>query len=188
MESTPTLNACAAQSILQTRGWTFQESATPTSLLYFTEFGVYFRKRAGDTSSIVAEGSAKPDLQFMDGSDDYHYVRLVEPYTKRRLTYPSDILRAFAGVLYGIYGSHTVFGMPWRAFDRAILWEASNFSSKQRHNFVGNIFPSWSWASTTGPVHFHEQSLRGCSVALWAMMSEKNEASSMIIIAVPSQK
>ncbi|KAJ4291608.1 hypothetical protein N0V90_009503 [Kalmusia sp. IMI 367209] len=160
------------------------ESAASMSLIYFTDFGVYFRSRESDMSRIMTEGPAKPELNFMDGTDDYHYSHLVELYTKRFLSYPVDILRAFTGVLHGLYGLHS-FGMPWTALDRAILWEASDFSSGPRSATDTEIFPSWSWASATGSIHFHERSPRGCSVAFLGIPNSGNSCSPSVDIAEP---
>jgi hypothetical protein len=56
------------------------------------------------------------------------YVPLVEEYTKRELTYDSDIPNAFSGiseVLTNACGGGDVYGLPKAVFHLGLLWYPS---------------------------------------------------------------
>ncbi|PSN68660.1 HET-domain-containing protein [Corynespora cassiicola Philippines] len=183
VESTPSLATCLDQSIWQTRGWTHQESEASTAMVYFTDYGVYGRSRQGEVADVRAEGPAQISINFMD---EACYLERVEAYTKRNLTYHCDILRAFTGLLYGMYGQNTVFGLPWTDFDRAILWESTDYIKGPRESDESSIFPTWSWISSFGHIHFRDATPRGCSVAYWGRVTTGSTGTELKI-AVPDK-
>jgi hypothetical protein len=76
------------------------------------------------------------------GHDDpdfpHLYFQEVEEYTLRNLTYPSDILNAFAGVLRDHCKSMkttSFYGLTTSIFDMALLWQPS--SDKPRRQGLG---------------------------------------------------
>ena len=80
------------------------------------------------------------------------YCTLVEQYKRRAMTFESDALNAFAGILQAMEGSifpsGFVLGLPVSALHCALLWEKVNADlGKQNRDF-----PSWTWASWSGPV------------------------------------
>ena len=97
------------------------------------------------------------------------YIKLVEKYTLRKLSYESDILDAFSGlfaVLNEYFESDIISGLPASVLDLALLWtpaarlprrgcklltmENTGFDLGQ----VNRNFPSWSWAGWTGPIDY----------------------------------
>jgi hypothetical protein len=75
----------------------------------------------------------------------------VEEYTLRNLTYPSDILNAFAGVLRDHCKSMkttSFYGLPTSIFDMALLWQPSSDNPRRQG------FPSLSWAGWHGGVRW----------------------------------
>ena len=80
------------------------------------------------------------------------YNALVEKYKSRAMTLESDALNAFAGILQAMEGSlfpsGFIFGLPVSALHCALLWEKADANvGKQNRDF-----PSWTWASWSGPV------------------------------------
>lgn len=68
---------------------------------------------------------------------------LIEAYTGRQLSYDSDALRAFSGILRSIepqYGP-ALWGLPRKDFARGLSWSLSSPRPDRRPGF-----PSWSWA------------------------------------------
>lgn len=185
VESTPSLQDCSRQSKWQTRGWTYQESESSLSMLYFTDFGVYYRSRRSDLPVDVEkrEGPAQVSATL---TKDECFLDRIGTYTKRSLTHPSDILRAFSGMLYEMYRQNTTYGMPLAAFDRAILWESFDYICEHRVSTPEHIFPTWSWTSALGPVHFRDAKPRGCSLALWGIVRENNTDSQATVILEPN--
>jgi len=171
VESVPSIQICLQQSPWNTRAWTYQEGETASKILYFTDYGVYYRCRHENKLRVKSEGPAEVASLF---TNDGNYLDRIESYTKRNMTYPSDILNAFAGILHGMYGEDTFYGLPVGAFDRAILWDASEYTHPRRKydtNDANHIFPTWSWSSAYGPIYFKGASTRGCSLAYWAASS-----------------
>ncbi|ETS78056.1 hypothetical protein PFICI_10118 [Pestalotiopsis fici W106-1] len=85
------------------------------------------------------------------------YRNAVDDYTKRKLSFESDAVNAFAGVEHLVRrGINTKFwsGLPSFAFEQALLWHAREpLERRVRDNRV--IFPSWSWAGWRGSVSYH---------------------------------
>jgi hypothetical protein len=83
------------------------------------------------------------------------YEEMVETYTGRRLTYESDILNAFSGILntIGRFSDEPFSaGLPLRSLPRALLWMSLK-SSKRRLDpptQPGTQSPSWSWTGWYG--------------------------------------
>ena len=80
------------------------------------------------------------------------YGKLLEQYRSRTLTYESDAMNAFAGILQAmersIFTSGFVLGLPVSALHCALLWEKVDADiGKQNREF-----PSWTWASWSGAV------------------------------------
>jgi len=69
------------------------------------------------------------------------YEDLLTEYMKRSLTRDADILAAFSGILNGLetWLGPSVFGMPERIFDIALLWYGKTIAERRPE------FPSWSW-------------------------------------------
>lgn len=85
------------------------------------------------------------------------YVKIVEHYTHRQITYSADILKALAGIL-GIleqcFHCRMSYGLPHTLLDVAILWRPRERLRRRPLNEI-NI-PSWSWAGWVGRVGYDE--------------------------------
>ena len=99
-------------------------------------------------------------LGWLQGFDVYG--SLVKSYTKKRLSYPSDILNAFSGigkVLEQRYGGWMVYALPEAILDLALLWTPGDITI-QRRKFLPSAtsqqatLPSWTWAAWEGSVNF----------------------------------
>ncbi|KAK4194937.1 heterokaryon incompatibility protein-domain-containing protein [Triangularia verruculosa] len=163
------------------RAWTFQERLLSRRNLIFFRGSVIWQCK----TSIWVEGVAgEPDgIRFDDAwrtekrrpahlAFDNHFMlqlhtpkwpdfkqfeSLVRQYQRRKMTYQTDGLRAFSGILDVLsrtYQGGFLHGMPNMFFDVAMLWEPQS-GSKPRLVAPGNtelLFPSWSWASFQGSV------------------------------------
>ncbi|XHG06310.1 hypothetical protein AWENTII_009516 [Aspergillus wentii] len=146
-----------------TRGWTFQEALLSPRMLLFSDYGVFF-----ECLHDKAIQDEDPNVRLHRGSDQprFHlsslYQNLVKAFSQRSLSFESDILRAFSGVLHAKYRKNHYFGLPFRKFnsailwipDRAISWTAEMELYRPRNSPEGSVFPSWSWASVTEEVEF----------------------------------
>lgn len=123
-------------STYSTRGWTFQEDLLSQRRLIFTNDRAtlyYEEDRISESSGIFAH---------------------INEYTQRRLTYPSDLLKAFLGVFRAYKRLRPpvkhVWGVPF-LLDRGgnishpgdgLLWRATKTCSLRRIKGL----PSWTWA------------------------------------------
>ncbi len=81
------------------------------------------------------------------------YTRAIEQYTHREISYQSDVLNAFAGLLHifsRFFRCKTLLGLPESLLDVALLWKPT----RQLQRRSG--FPSWSWAGWVGRVAYDE--------------------------------
>jgi len=116
--SPPPLYCAMNESIYETRGWTFQERLLSRRCLYITRYQVYFNcvnwywdenqtSEKFNRPARVMKNNLLSRLRFYDipaglaPSPDVIYEiykELVEGYTSRALSYPSDVLNAFYGI------------------------------------------------------------------------------------------
>lgn len=184
-----------SNSIWATRGWTYQEYMLSRRSLIFTKSEIFYHcgtstqreylTRAiepGTAYNLPTLASTYFRYLFVE-SDNLHapqaafslrsYEMCVMEYSRRTLTYSTDALHAFAGVM-DIWGSklHTkmLFGHPHSSFLKSLCWDldkenpAISLGAKRRrstrnpglHRTTVNrpIFPSWSWAAWEGPIRF----------------------------------
>jgi hypothetical protein len=81
------------------------------------------------------------------------HARLVRDYTKRRLSYPSDALNAFSGLLeiFKHRFERNSSGSSINHFDAALLWVPAGGRQQLTRN---HLFPSYTWAGWIGPVEY----------------------------------
>ncbi|KAK4112976.1 HET-domain-containing protein, partial [Canariomyces notabilis] len=155
-------------SVWATRGWTYQEGLLSRRRLIFTEHEVSYECRgvllreAVQVPARIHKDSYKYSNRLQAGSwcfptraTDSHFLALVSNYTRRRLTYQSDILNAMLGIFGTFFSSeiHHLCGIPLQPRDdptdetlgtvaeslvNGLRWDLSS----PGHRRPG--FPSWS--------------------------------------------
>ena len=79
------------------------------------------------------------------------YVKAVEQYTHRQMSYQSDIVRACEGLLHIFslcFKCNILFGLPESVLDVALLWRPTQQLRRRGE------FPSWSWSGWVGQVTY----------------------------------
>ncbi|KAI1068571.1 hypothetical protein LB507_004269 [Fusarium sp. FIESC RH6] len=143
-------------STWETRGWTYQEGLLSQNVLIFNEDTVYMYSRS--SKGVDTEAFREPEIRkddYISASlvpEDQQYSDQVKEYSKRLLTFGSDKINAFMGVLNN-FGEHQ-YGLPNTIIDQAMLWHYTYQPSHSGPKFPGHEFPSWSWASTVGPIEY----------------------------------
>lgn len=149
-----------------TRAWTFQECMLAKRIIFLTDSYAFFRCSSAfcreddapepvsshKTSELVDAG----DRWVMSGLYDIPsgtsarvvfdtlYKPMLRAYLCRSMTYDTDAVNAFSGILRVLsrYMGDFHFGLPCRYFGAALLWDDPNRGVfRRRHSF-----PSWSWA------------------------------------------
>lgn len=187
----PDLNATLLESAYERRGWTLQERLFSKRCVYFSDEHVYFTCRLGDRREgeihehlhhtnyqpvdrdrLNPLASSPALLRAADYKKEWNeffglYSRVVYMYSARDLSYPSDILDAFSGVLAGLnhcFGASFIFGLPEAIFDVALLWRPRSKSisiiQRRQESEPTNSksilsFPSWCWTGWVGGSGYH---------------------------------
>ncbi|KAF2434979.1 hypothetical protein EJ08DRAFT_722207 [Tothia fuscella] len=159
--------ACLIQkSKWNTRGWTYQEAILSQRRVVFTEQQHLSAQQDQYRTWDGFPMSAFPDKLSWEFSD---FRELVIPYTNRELSYDSDTLNAFKGVLKAFASAdppvHSAWGLPIRLANPSRSWEsASAMGTRLAETFALGLawemrdakrrteFPSWSWAGWKGTI------------------------------------
>ncbi|PMD52694.1 HET-domain-containing protein, partial [Hyaloscypha bicolor E] len=145
------------------RAWTLQERIFSKRRIYFTEQNIFLSCSRG----VSAENDAGRVVRFRDSWEPLNkseaieglaaYVRIVNTYTRRDLSYQSDILNAFHGLGIPMENFRTRFtnGLPENPFDFSLLWAPERILHRRSGSSESEeFFPSWSWAGWIGPVTY----------------------------------
>ncbi len=209
ISSGPPIRTLIESSKWNTRAWTYQEARLSQRCLFFSESQVYFVCNQDTWSEAVPFGPSRSSLtrllnsQPLDaalfGSNTsipagYFYDRL--EYSKRNLSYDSDILDGFRGVLrrssFAIY-----WGIPFTLRNSSVdaniglalgllwmrrpQWTISSHiqTAWRRRSSRRPGFPTWSWASLVADIYqdnYGPQSKYGQYVSGRAVDFPQNEA------------
>ncbi|KAK5656063.1 hypothetical protein OQA88_5202 [Cercophora sp. LCS_1] len=88
------------------------------------------------------------------------YNGLVELYTKRRLTYRTDIVNAFTGIasrMEGFVSGRSLCAMPSGLLSFALLWSMANpdrLNDEKPRLERNHDWPSWAWAGYVGQIAY----------------------------------
>ena len=168
------LSTVEQDSAWSRRAWTFQEGILSRRCLYFAEHQVFWQCRTtyqsedcpdnyGQDGSDFVRGRMTNPLERETGDDGRRqfnlYESLVKRYSHRNLTFPTDSLSAFTGVLYAIAESFSwkfASALPEPAFDLALLWRPMFGSVRPRliscqgSESLICTSPTWCWTSWQG--------------------------------------
>lgn len=149
---------------LSGRGWTFQERFLSPRTLHFCAKQVHWECRELRANEVHPEGDPTQrnwllDRRFAGLANPW--MKIIESYTARSLTFPADRLRAIQGVADFIHRNSNVkdrqtdkylHGLWQSSLPRSLLWIVDG---QPKHNRLTEVAPTWSWASTNEEVSFH---------------------------------
>ncbi|KAI1739736.1 heterokaryon incompatibility protein-domain-containing protein [Xylaria scruposa] len=201
-------NALHEKTVWRTRGWTFQEQIFSRRLLYIFPSETIFscsrgtyRESAGTsfdpkpagttwgdsgtTMPLIAPelwanvNNTPADLGNMMSARQF--VRAVEEYTSRNLTFEVDRVAAFAGLVTAATSPNDEIseqallqhGHPLQFFETALTWQHEE-GFQGRHTQGKCLVPSWSWASAGTKVQFLDNGDEG-SRSNWFRFGMVNE-------------
>jgi hypothetical protein len=144
-----------------TRAWTYQEILLSTRCLIFLETHVewlcscteWFEQLGFEHPNFDCKRRRiLPEQQLRLDISNYGYF--VQEYTRRNLTFETDIVNAFVGITAAI-DDEFFWGIAYPRFCQSLAWEMqdilSTYFSDQRRN-CGLSIPSWSWLSWRGVI------------------------------------
>ena len=209
ISSCPPISTLIQRSRWATRGWTYQEARLSRRCLFFTEYQVYVTCLETTASEAVPAESKEHLISWLlnssrlDGSLFTPRTKIAQgfcldrlAFTQRELTYESDILNAFRGVL-SYSGFVTFWGVPITPPNASmdsntglalgLLWTRRPEWSRPRHLQPSEEqprvrragFPTWSWASVTGETFnegYGEESVFGKYLKADNHVSNQNDA------------
>lgn len=168
------LRTAISSSTLNKRGWVLQERIFSPAILYywlsemFWECNGYTAAESQPRPLITSGGLMKNIFQEMQREGTVAHEQghltawylLVEQYTQRDLTVPSDRLPAIMGLArrFGItYSVNYVKGLWIEDLHRGLLWVRrwESYEPTCQHGPSSTpLAPSWSWVSVQAPVAF----------------------------------
>lgn len=186
MRTFPHASSALDASRWATRGWTLQEGLLSNRRLLFTDYQVSFQCNGMHCSEAIhwpyelmhakssrrfPENVPRPPFGRLTLDQKYYnqhrpYFNLMdtlEKYSNRTLSYSSDSLNAFLGILSSFASRknpiYNVWGVPLvllrKMWDLKLDWRHQQPCNRQAQ------FPSWSWAGWSGPVTRGQHVLMG---------------------------
>ena len=165
--TSPSLEKVLRSSFHSTRGWTYQEYLLSTRCLFLTDQHAYFRclseTWSEDHVSTINDGILNPldQLRHKPLKTYFpYYEMLVQDYTRRDLTFDTDITNAFAGITSAITRFSSVecaASLPLRCICHAMLFMPIGKAKRRPRAPIekgGEYFPSWSWTGWLGSVTY----------------------------------
>ncbi|KAE8357594.1 heterokaryon incompatibility protein-domain-containing protein [Aspergillus caelatus] len=161
------------ETIWDTRAWTLQERFLASRSLVFTGEQVFWECEEAfwceDSFREIPNISPDPhrtslcagELNLSWNSDivtfDHFYRVLLEDYSGRALSFDSDGLNAFLGIIGALersIGETFFWGMPTAFLESALAWGHRSHALRRRHGVQAlsqaqSQFPSWSWVGWT---------------------------------------
>ena len=180
-------------SVWNTRGWTFQEGKLAHRKLIFTSTRIYFGcqshllriQAATDVPYIGVSPDLKEDTltRAIRSSENQLsvYFQSVSEYSARDLTWHSDVINAFQGILQSFESSldgqpnRFHYGLPTSSFDQAFCWQTFDHAPYLRRP----EYPSWSWLGWQQAVFWHAQH---------RLTSPNQRSSQMLYIHTPKEE
>jgi hypothetical protein len=170
--------AYLGETIWDTRAWTLQERFLASRSLVCTAEQIFWECEEAfwceDSLREIPGISPDPHRTSLCGGElnlswssdivtfDHYYRVLLEDYSGRALTFDSDGLNAFSGIIRALERSMALkffWGMPIAFLESALAWGNRSHALRRRHGVQtlsdssprgGSQFPSWSWVGWTG--------------------------------------
>lgn len=172
------------KGILDTRGWILQEQLLSPRILYYGQQQLFWdciSQSASEVSPLATSllDDANPDETWafrllrrtIASNGDCNtlaeqlanvWTHVVQNYSARTLTKPSDKLIALQGIitaLEGVLGKSSVAGMWQKDLWKQLMWWTDISSHTGDSSNMTFPAPTWSWLSANGAI-FHHQSMR----------------------------
>jgi len=152
-------------SPLRTRAWVLQEKELSNCTIYFAKGQLLWENGLRRGTAQVPWQELKPETRSetprlmqenmfrqLVAAQQYPWYELVEDYTSRTLSFPTDKLVAFSGLAKKFSGGRKQYcaGIWSTDLPGALLWCVKDYTATR----PAYLAPSWSWASLMGSVTY----------------------------------
>ena len=180
------------------RAWTFQEELLSRRRLIFTDEQVWWQcPRATwceqsqlETQDAIgflvsgqrAELSLRERYSKLKPKD---YFELISKYAPRELSYPSDALNAFNGILSILtdYSNEQFFwGFATSSFERQLSWAGK---VKARTTLPEDCFPTWSWVDWEGEISFRNYETYNPVIVCFTISTDRGSQETPRLVCSP---
>ncbi|KAF1987041.1 HET-domain-containing protein [Aulographum hederae CBS 113979] len=152
----------------ETRSWTYQERLLSRRCLFLSSHRMYFScgeaiyndfDDSKDSLENSVSGFRRMAIVGFTTWEEYYkvYAELINEYVGRDLSFPSDTLNAFQGIM-NIFskasGTRFLSGLPSAFIDVGLLWLPFSAICHLRNRIPASDlqFPSWCWSGWSCPV------------------------------------
>lgn len=179
----PILYNTYRESLWDKRAWTFQEGMLSRRKLYISETQMLWCCPESSSTEDYSKSLQNSENLFgclfpfmrIHGKDFGNqfsgYKFLAEEYTRRQMTYASDSINAFAGILSAlkeVYAWDFASALPERQLDIALLWIPFSSAKLRCRSLLGPdshrmvcTSPTWCWTAWEGQVWWNPRRFHG---------------------------
>ena len=153
-----------AKTRLSSRGWCFQERLLSTRILHCLPSGIIFECNQGSACDCVYHEShhhLNSDFKtlFTEKMTGNNWRQLITRFSRKSLTYQTDILPALSGITNRVRDAGSYYGGSWERFlPFDLLWFSSLGLTGSQAEFPTRpedfIAPSFLWSSMRGHIAF----------------------------------
>ncbi|KAK0736496.1 heterokaryon incompatibility protein-domain-containing protein [Apiosordaria backusii] len=145
---------------IHTRAWTYQERKLPMRSIYYSTAGMEWSCRHLVASTVTNTEKLYDDRLLgegptVPGQELTPWSVIVQDYTQRNLSFPSDKITAVAAIaaIYEQEQKKTYVAGLWKEdMPECLIWHVMVGEMKPRYEMYTG--PSWSWASTDSHVSY----------------------------------
>jgi hypothetical protein len=186
----PTIKSSLDEAPLLQRGWVFQERMLSNRIVHFMRQELWWECRESLTCECRLKGHNEDTHIFnmgqiarMNGFCSFdeiegNWQHLVRIYTKKSLTFPSDIFPALQGLAKLVPSSmgRYLAGHWESTLAQSLCWHAMEAAQTKPQEWRA---PSWSWAAAQGqviwPLYERDRKIQTCAKILGAMTRPKGD-------------
>ena len=143
---------------ISTRAWVWQERLLSKRTVFYTPSALKFECHCHSTWEGFGQGITGPSWSAqLDNVSHFSWRRMVEEFTSRDITRPSDRLPAITSVMKRIEKNKSwspVWGIWANDLVESLSWKSTPKDFTVCRMNPGHYAPTWSWASVDGPISF----------------------------------